>query len=175
MSNLKILIDTTNIRTSNELDRLTSYDPKESLESLIHLFEAFKAGNKAGTATFALDKDPTYSTGIVHIAGEVSVDDVVTVNGVAFTAKASPTTEFLFQADADPAVSGLSLATKFNASTSPKLTSITASNVSGEVTLTVDEPGVIGNSFKLIKTTGANITITDFTGATDGTGVNFTV
>lgn len=176
MSVLKILIDTTNIKTSNELDRLSSNDPKESLEALIHLFEALKAGNKSGVADVGIAKNPVYASALVSITDVVSADDAISVNGVAFTAKASPSGQYQFQAHADPAVSGASLAAKINGTTNAKISSIvTAEAVSGEVTLTAEDPGVLGNGFQLLKSVGTNITVTDFADGTDGDGTDFSV
>lgn len=174
MSNLKILIDTTNIGTTS-LDRLSAYDPKESIGAIVELLNAIKGGTvpSTGQVPFQIDENPVKAHGHVTISGEVSVDDVVAVNGVSFTAKSSPTTEFLFQADVDPAVSGASFVSKFNASTSAKLTSITASNVSGTILLEADISGIAGNGFKIVKTTGTNIAVTDFAGGTDGTSTDF--
>lgn len=188
MSNVKIVIDTTAISTS-ELDRLASTDPKESLNALIILLESIKAGTKktTGTITVAIDKNATSAKALVGITGEVSVNDAIVLNGVSLVAKditgttgVQGHTGLWFQADVDPAVSGGSLVSCVNAQTSNKLTSITATNVSGAVTFTVDDVGAAGNGYKLTKTTGTNIAVVDFgaTGlyiGTDGTGTDLSM
>lgn len=178
MSYLKIAIDTTGISAS-ELDRLSSYDQKESLKALEKLLQNINGGSALTASAIAIkvDKNPIQATALVSIDGEVSNDDNISINGVTFTAKASPSGEVQFKSDADPAISAASLVSKINACTNAKITSITASNASGEVTLTVDEYGAVGNGFKLLKTTGENITVEDFSATghvgTDGTSYTF--
>lgn len=177
MSYLKLDIETTNIGFSEQLDRLAESDPKQSLNSVVQILNALQLGSASTlySCAVAMKKAAAKAEGLVHIAGTVSVDDVLTLNGVAFTAKASPSGEVQFQSGADPAVSAASFVAKVNACTDAKITSITASNTSGEVTLTVDEPGAVGNGFSIIKTTGAAITVTDFTGGSDGTSYSLSM
>lgn len=175
MSSLKIKVD--NFSSTSALDRLSSYDAVESIQSLVGFLNTCMIGadQSLTNISFLCNEDPIAAHGHITFSGEISVDDVVSVNGVSFTAKASPTTEFLFQANADPAVSAASFVAKFNASTSAKITSITASNVSGVITLTADEAGAMGNGFIVTKTTGTNVAVTDFAGGSNGTSTTFNV
>jgi hypothetical protein len=175
MSSLKIKID--NFVSTSALDRLSAYDPKESVAAIVELLNGLRLGNYPETTNvaFQIDKNPVAATGIVTFSGEISAEDNFSVNGVTFTAKAEPAGAVQFLAGVDPKESADSFVEVYNASTNAKLTSITASNVSGVITLTCDEAGVMGNGFKLIKTTGTNLAVTDFTGGTDGTSTDFNV
>lgn len=170
MSYFKILIDTSDIKTSRELDRLSSNDPKESLEAAIQLLEAIKGGNKSGLVSGGIVKDCVPASALISIDGAVSVDDNVTVNGTTFTAKAiTGATGLWFQASDNPAISAGFLGKAI----SSNISSIESVSDSGKLTLTVYEPGSVGNDFHVVKGTGANITVTDFADGDDGSGCDF--
>ncbi len=173
MSSLKILID--NLDSASALDRVSANDPKESIGAIIELLNGIRGGflQTDNAVSFRLDEDAVQAAGEVDFTGEVSADDNFAINGVTFTAKAEPTGAVQFLAAVDPADAADSFVSVFNASTNAKLTSITASNVSGTITLTADEAGVLGNGFSILKTTGTNIDVTNFTGGTNGTSSSF--
>ncbi len=171
---LKILIDTANIATSSELDRFNATDRSETLGALERLFKGIKSGNYEGYATVAIQKNAVAASAIVTFGGEVSVNDTVTVNGVVFTAVASPSTAVQFQAHATAATAAASLVLKVNANTSAKLAKLTAGNVLGVITLTADEAGASGNGYTVAKS-GTNIEVTnDFAGGSNGTDYSIT-
>lgn len=114
------------------------------------------------------------ATGKVTFSAAATANDVVTINGVPFTCKASPVLPNEFAPGATALASAQNLAAAVSNYPSP-LTAVAsysaALNASnGELTVTYGEPGVIGNSFTLAKV-GTAITVTGATlsGGTDAT------
>lgn len=182
MSMLKIQIDTSYVSTA-ALDRLSSYNPNESISALVEFLNGINLGaiTSNGAITFQIDENPTQGKALLNISGETSVDDAVVLNGITLTAKAiTGTTGVWFQAAVDPAVSGAALVSCVNNNplNSNKISSVTASNASGLVTFTSDEYGIVGNQLTL-SGSGTNFAVINFgaTGiyiATDGTSSDFT-
>lgn len=107
--------------------------------------------------------------------------DKVTVNGVDFTFKTTPTpgnvTEMAIPATVN--ASATALAAAINACIDPKVSTITAVAASAVVTITADDAGIAGNAVTVTKTfvTGANCTVATatLTGGTDATVKKVTV
>lgn len=96
--------------------------------------------------------------------------DKVTINGVAFTFKTSPSGNNDMAVPADIAAAATALAAAVNDSDSTISDDVVASAASGVVTLNARDTGVAGNAFTLTKT-GTNIAVG---GATFASGVDHT-
>jgi len=106
------------------------------------------------------------STGTVTFSTGAPVDgDKVTLNGVDFTFKTIPGPGNDIAIPASFTAAAAALAAKVNASTDPKISMITATVLSGVVTLTADDFGALYNAFTLAKTfaTAANCVVSGAT------------
>lgn len=92
------------------------------------------------------------STGSVQATGTITfsslaADDTVTVNGVVFTAKVSPSGDNQFALGADDTAAAANFAAKINASALANIVSVvSATSALGVVTLTAIQPGLAGNT-----------------------------
>lgn len=123
--------------------------PIEQARALADYFTRLASGMENARLTVAIeDNDGTAaSQTIACTQANADADDTVTVCGVVFTVKASPSSDASlgeFAAGASDTAMGDNLAAAINAH--PDLTSLlTAANVTGTVTCTMATKGVIGN------------------------------
>ncbi len=112
----------------------------------------------------------TASTGTITFSGNVANDETVTVNGVVFTAKASPTGEVQF-ASGTLTAAATSLVAKLNACTNPLVQLASYTRSAGVITVTYGTVGVAGDAFTLAEAV-ANGTVSgaNLTGGVAGTG-----
>lgn len=117
------------------------------------------------------------STGAVQATDAVTFssfveDDTVTVNGVVFVGKNSPSTSLQFGIGLDDAATALNFATKINASAVAKIVGVvSASAASTVVTLTAVQPGLAGNVLTLAISAHGSVTDAYFAGGSDGSQV----
>lgn len=112
---------------------------------LAAFFDALTAGFKRGNLRIAAG-DAVRASGTITFSS-FAADDVVTVNGVTFTAKVSPAGAQQFALGASDAIAAANLTAKINASALALVTGVvTAANTSsGVTTLTAVQPGLTGN------------------------------
>jgi hypothetical protein len=136
-----------------------------TLENLVRIMPGSSLVDVGGVA----------ATGSVTFATAVpAANDSVTVNGVVFTFKASPTGPL----DVAPGAAVTDAATNFvaafnaaiNSGVHPELSALSATNAAGVVTITAVDEGTWANSVTLAKS-GTNITVsgTKLTGGVDAT------
>jgi phage tail sheath gpL-like len=121
------------------------------------------------------------STGAVQATGTVTFssfveDDTVTINGVVFTGKASPSGANQWAIGASDTECATNFAAKINASALAGITSVvTATSADAIVTLTAVQPGLTGNAVTLAISAHGSVSAARMAGGTDGTqvAVNF--
>lgn len=111
------------------------------------------------------------STGTITFSNAPSNNDTVTVNGVVFTAKTSPSGAVEFALGSDGATAATNLLAKLVASTSTAVRLANYTRAAGVITVTYGVVGTDGDAFTLAKS-GSNIAVSGsvLSGGTDGTG-----
>lgn len=115
------------------------------------------------------------STGLVQATGTVTfssfvADDTVTINGVTFTGKASPSGTNQWAIGASDNACATNFAAKINASSLAGISGVvTASASSNVVTLTAVQPGLTGNAVTLAISAHGSVSAARMSGGTDGT------
>ncbi len=111
---------------------------------------------------------------VTFVTAPAITDDKVTVNGVDFIFKTTPTASNHMAIGATITIAAQNLVAAINASINPLVSQVTASNVAGVVTITADDKGVAGNAITLAKlfVTPANCTVS---GATLTGGVDIAI
>lgn len=151
----------------NELLNLDATDYEGSFRRLVNYFEMIKA--KSRNAYLKINRAAVRATGTVTFTGAPTAADTVTINGVAFTARASGAVANEFNLSATVGVSAANLAAAINASVTAKIAGyVTATALAGVVTITVVEPGLAGNVFTITESMD-NTTVVTFAGGLEGT------
>lgn len=119
-----------------------------------------------------------YNTG-VQASGTVTFSsiaaaDTVTVNGVVFTASASPSGNNQFLVTGGDTLAAAALAVKLNATNAPNkvLNVISATSALAVITVTCTESGQIGNLCTLAISAHGSVSGANFTAGTDGTVIS---
>lgn len=152
--------------------------PYDSPERSIELLRAYLArclsGQVPGSKVHVFqDKgDGTQAAGAVACTqANATAGDTVTVAGVVFTVRASPSTDPAlgeFAAGADDTACGANFAAAVNAH--PRLKGmLTAVNAAGTVTLTAVDKGLFGNLIKMATSDATAFGLTQFTSGAIGT------
>lgn len=130
------------------------------------------------TAVSGSENTPAQATGTVTFTGVPTADDTVTIDGIVYTFKASPSAANEVDIGGDADTNGANLAkainrtgtpgTEYGADTAAHPT-VEASNSSGTVTITARDPGTVGNGVTLAESAD-NTTVSgaNLTGGTDG-------
>lgn len=110
------------------------------------------------------------ATGTVTFSS-IAAADTVTINGVVFTASASPSTNVQFLVTGGDTLAAAALAAKVNAATAPNkvLNTVSATSSGAIITLSFLETGQIGNLGTLAISAHGSVSGANFTGGTDGT------
>lgn len=133
------------------------------------------SGQTRPSLKLSIDEQTTAATGTVTCAS-VQADDTVTVGGITFTAKASPSGTAQWALGADDTACAANLAAKINAHPVTSLY-VLASSVLGVVTVTAIGPalGVLGNAIKLTSSNGTRLAVVAMaSGADDSTAKTYT-
>jgi hypothetical protein len=105
--------------------------------------------------------------------------DKISVNGVPFTFRTVPVSsnDIAVASASTIALAAAALKVAIDNCLDPLVSQITATVLAGLVTLTADDQGVFANAFTLTKTfvTGANVTVTAFTGGVDANVASVTI
>jgi hypothetical protein len=170
---------------ANTVDKklfLQSNKPQQGIQN-ISQYLAGLAGNTQRGANLKLVADAVRASTFGTFTDEPSAADTVTINGVAFTARASAAVANEFNlvsggtAPADAAGNATALAASINASVTAKIKNIIkASAALGVVTLTCLVPGAIGNLCTLAESMD-NFTVDNatFENGTEDTDVELAV
>jgi hypothetical protein len=145
-----------NVATANAFRNLSNY------------FEGIAVGARGFNGYVV--KGGVQASGTVTFSS-IAAADTVTINGVIFTASASPTTNIQFLVTGGDTVAAAALAAKINASTAPNkiVNVVSATSALGVITLTFLETGQIGNLGTLAISAHGSVSGINFTGGTDGT------
>lgn len=113
---------------------------------------------------------------ITFSTGAPSADDTVTINGVTYTFKASPASEYEVAVGSTFTEAATNLMAKIAQSVDPRILTADYSRAAGVITVTYESYGTIGNSFTLAKS-GDNIAVSGATLASgaDSTGAKVNV
>lgn len=113
--------------------------------NLINYISALVAGLKSGSLSCKIGAVRASLAGT--FTGAPTADETVTINGVAFTAKASGATGNQFNIGGTVTATAAALTAAINASTTAGIASvIEASSALGVVTVTCKVPGLVGNA-----------------------------
>lgn len=144
MSFVKILLSLPD--SSQTVTDLLGVDATNNVYSengLRNLIEKMLQGEQLAYAK--VSTNPIQATGTITFSS-LAADDTVTVNGVIFTAKVSPSGANQFALGADDTAAAANFAAKINASAIAKIVNVlTATSALGVVTLTAVQPGLEGN------------------------------
>jgi hypothetical protein len=126
--------------------------PKPYGQKVKNFFAGCLGGARSATVKFGAvtqSADAVAASVVGTFTGAPSVDDTITVNGVAFTAKASGATGNQFNIGGTVTITATNFVTAFNASASAAASGLmVASSLSGVVTITCLQPGLIGNAIQ---------------------------
>jgi phage tail sheath gpL-like len=148
-----------------------STEPINAINGLIQYLRAVARGLNTASINVRPGQTLVAASGTATFVSIVQ-DDVVTINGVAFTCRDADPTGNQFLKGASDTTAAAACAAAINASTTAKISGyVTATSSAGVVTITARQPGVAGNMFTLAKT-GAPITVTGSGFLTAGTGDN---
>jgi phage tail sheath gpL-like len=151
----------------NEFLRLDTTDYDGSFGRLLSYLEMIKA--KARHAYVKVQRAAVRATGTVTFTGAPTAADTVTINGVAFTARASGAVANEFNIGGTVTLTAAALAAAINASVTAKIAGyVTATSLAGVVTVTATEPGLAGNVFTITESMD-NTTVVTFANGSEGT------
>jgi phage tail sheath gpL-like len=177
MSFIKILLSVPD--SSQTVTDLLSIDATNNVYSengLRNLIERVLQGEQLAYAK--VSTNPVQASGTVTFSSLVA-DDTVTINGVVFTAKASPSGTNQFGLGANDTAAAANLAAKINASALAGIVNVvTATSALGVVTLTAVQPGLAGNAVTIAISAHGSVSGSGrLTSGTDGTqaAVNYGV
>jgi hypothetical protein len=141
---------------------------------LMDWLRGFAKGTRRGNMLVKVG--PVQATGTVTFSSFVA-DDTVTVNGVVFTGKASPSGAQEFLIGADDTATAVAFAAKINASALAHIVScLSATSALGVVTLTATTPGLEGNNNTIAISAHGSVSGSGrLTSGTDGTAYNLTL
>lgn len=179
---------------------VASTAPRETFQRLEHFFRRFRAGSYQGTNTISIRNVGVRASGTVTLTSTGgAVNDTVSLNGVALTAKqhnATATATCASVADNDTiTVAGTVLTAKTTATTAVQwtrggtdtadaaalvvcinanCTTVQATSAAGVVTIRAVTAGTAGNSITLVSSNGTRLAVTGSgtlaNGAAPGTG-----
>lgn len=109
------------------------------------------------------------ATGTITFSNAPSNNDTVTVNGVVFTAKTSPSGAYQFALGSDGATAATNLIAKLIAATDSAVKLAGYTRAAGVITVTYGTVGTAGNAFTLAKS-GSNIAVSASTLASGAAG-----
>lgn len=112
------------------------------------------------------------ATGTVTFSS-IAAADTVTINGVTFTASASPSGANQFLVTGGDTLAAAALAAKINSATAPTgiINVVTATSNAAIITLTAVQPGLTGNAVTLAISAHGSVSAARMAGGTDGTQV----
>lgn len=108
-------------------------------------------------------EDGNAATGSIAFSAQPEADSTVTINGTAFTAKASGATGNQFNIGVDLAATLTNLATALNGSAVSGVAEATYTSNATKLTVTHDTPGLGGNAFTLAASATSNGTVSGAT------------
>lgn len=151
------LVLTVTSSRSDLSDRLVHTEGRRTALNVADHFRRVAAGLESGSFDlYTSSASPVAASGTITLAS-VAADDTVTIGGVTFTAKASPSGSVQFSQAGTDTQDAASLAAKINAhSTLSQI--VSATSASGVVTVTCRVKGVIGN-FITLASTGGTMTL----------------
>jgi hypothetical protein len=151
----------------NELLQLDTTSYQGSLSRLIEYFEQLRS--RARNAYMKTHRAAVRAVATLTLTGLPTAADTFTLNGVTFTARASGAVANEFNIGADATATAAAIAAAINASVTAKVSGyVTATSALGVVTITLVEPGLVGNLASLSESMN-NTTRVDFAGGSDGT------
>lgn len=172
-ASLLITIDDGSGRSSTDLSQLVqqSGNLSQEVNALINYLASFPNG--AATLNVSLSSSALVAATANIACSSVQAGDTVTINGVVFTATTSAAAANEFNIGASNTTCAAAIVTSVNASTTAKvLNQVTASSVSGTVTLTANPAGIVGNVYSLASSNGGRLAVTGFSGGTGGLGTS---
>lgn len=176
MSFVKILLSVPDsAQTTTDFLGVDATNNVYSENGLRNLIEKMLQGEQLAYAK--VSTNPIQATGTVTFSS-LAADDTVTINGVIFTAKVSPSGTNQFALGADDTAAAANFAAKINASALAHIVSVvTATSALGVVTLTSVQPGLGGNNYTLAISAHGSVSATRMASGTDGTqaAVNYGV
>jgi phage tail sheath gpL-like len=144
-----------------------------AIRELINLMEGMASGTYNGAMNVKLGAVQASKTGT--FTGNPTAADTVTVNGVAFTARASGAVANEYNIGADATANAAALAASINASVTAGIVDVVlASSALGVITFKSKQAGKVGNSIVLSESTG-NFTLagTVLAGGTQSTNKTY--
>jgi phage tail sheath gpL-like len=176
MSFVKMLLSLPDsAQTTTDLLGVDSTNNVFSENGLRNLVEKFLDGEQLAYAK--VSTNPIQSTGTVTFSSFVA-DDTVTINGVVFTGKVSPSTTSEFAIGSSNTECAANFAAKINASALAHIVNVvTAASALAVVTLTAVQPGLAGNQYTLAISAHGSVSAARMASGTDGTeaAVNYGV
>lgn len=176
MSFVKILLSVPDSpQTTTDLLGVDATNNVYSENGLRNLIEKVLDGEQLAYAK--VSTNPIQATGLVTFSSLVA-DDTVTINGVVFTAKVSPSGANEFALGADDTAAAANFAAKINASALAHIVNVlTATSALGVITLTAVQPGLSGNQNTLAISAHGTVSAARMASGTDGTqaAVNYGV
>lgn len=153
------------------LGNTSAGDKQVSINNFINYLKRMRDGFSQGTLQFSVGA--AQATATLTSTGAATNGQIITIMGVTLTAAASPGTDE-WAPSATVATQATNIANCVNANAT--LASIlTASAVAGVVTLTVNQPGVAGNTFTISENC-SNVALATFASlATGSAGTAITV
>lgn len=149
-----------------------SGSPKEQCIALANYFMALASGAEQGTLEVYVGGTTGVAASATATFSTIVQDNVVTINGVAFTARDASPTGNQFLIGASDTTAATNCAAAINASSTAKIAGyVTATSNGAVVTISALRKGVAGNMFTLTKT-GAPITVTGSGFLASGAGEN---
>lgn len=130
-------------------------------------------GMGARSASIKVYNSGVQASGTVTFSS-IAAADTVTVNGVVFTASASPSGAQQFLVTGGDTLAAAALTVKLNAATAPNkvVNVISATSASAIITITCTESGQIGNLCTLAISAHGSVSGAALSGGTDGTVVS---
>jgi phage tail sheath gpL-like len=171
----RIVIDTNLTATQDAANlRLNGTGSWFNGKNLVDWMRSFVTGSRTGNMKVKVGA--VQATGTITFSSLVA-DDTVTVNGVVFTAKASPSGANQFALGADDTAAAVNFAAKINASAIANIVSVlTATSALGVVTLTAICPGLQGNCNTIAISAHGSVSGSGrLTSGTDGTAYDLTL
>lgn len=176
MSFIKILLSVPD--SSQTVTDLLGVDATNNVYSengLRNLIERVLQGEQLAYAK--VSTNPVQASGTITFSS-LAADDTVTVNGVIFTAKVSPSGTNQFALGASDTIAAANFAAKINASALAGIVNVvTATSALGVITLTAVQPGLSGNAVTTAISAHGSVAAARLTAGTDGTqaAVNYGV
>lgn len=153
------------------LGNTSAGDKQVSINNFINYLKRMRDGFSVGTLQFSVGA--TQATATLTSTGAATDGQIITIMGVTLTAAASPSTDE-WAPSATVATQATNIKNAINANAT--LASIlTATSALGVVTLTVNDPGVAGNTFTISENC-SNVSLATFSSlATGSEGTSITV